>query len=176
MSLSDKCLSIDSHAMGVDTPCNEYIASRVQSRFSTPRRETFISSSFSFQTNLSRNSTHNGDFDQKNRSQSSFSLSTKPSNADTASSLLMLANSSMTTTTSVESSMESNNTSFPQVPFSFLPKEYREVNMEWALQMRPFIHIFQPHLASYTTDECFKPWLEFLRHIHLFISAESNPK
>ena len=42
--------------------------------------------------------------------------------------------------------------------------------------MRPFIHVFQPSLASYTTDEYFKPWLEVLCHIHLFIRAESNPK
>ena len=42
--------------------------------------------------------------------------------------------------------------------------------------MRPFIHVFQPSLASYATDECFKPRLDFFRHIHLFIRAESNPK
>ena len=42
--------------------------------------------------------------------------------------------------------------------------------------MRTFIHVFQTNLASYTTDECFKPWMEFLSHIHLFIRAESNPK
>ena len=35
---------------------------------------------------------------------------------------------------------------------------------------------FQPSLAFYTTDEYFKPWLDFLRHIHLFIRPESNPK
>ena len=75
--------------------------------------------------------------------------------------------------------MESNITFFPQVPFSFYQrstKKYKEVNMEWALEMRPFIHVFQPSLASYATDECFKTWLEFLCHIHLFIRAESNPK
>ena len=97
MSLPHKCLSIDSHAMGVDTPYDESISSMVQSSYSKHRGDTFISSSSSFQINLSRNSTHNGDFDKKNRSQSSFSLSTKPSYADTALSLLMLANSSMAT-------------------------------------------------------------------------------
>ena len=52
--------------MGDDTPYDESIASRVQSSYSTPRGKTFISSSSSFQKNLSRNITHNGDFDQKN--------------------------------------------------------------------------------------------------------------
>ena len=42
--------------------------------------------------------------------------------------------------------------------------------------MRPFIHVFQPSLASYTAKECFKPYLEFLGHMHLFIRKESNPK
>ena len=72
--------------------------------------------------------------------------------------------------------MESNSTSFPQGPFSFLPKRYKKVNMDWALQTRPITHDFQLSLASITTDEYFKPWLEFLCHIHLFIRAESNAK
>ena len=48
--------------------------------------------------------------------------------------------------------------------------------MERALQVILFIHVFQPSLSLYTTDECFKPWLELLCHICLFIRAESNPK
>ena len=48
--------------------------------------------------------------------------------------------------------------------------------MKWALQMSSFVHVFQPSLASYTTDECFKLWLEFLRHIYLLIRAESIPR
>ena len=48
--------------------------------------------------------------------------------------------------------------------------------MKWALQMRPFIHVFQPSLASYMTEECFKPWLKFLHHMHLFIRGESKPR
>ena len=59
ISLPDKCLSMDSHVMGVDTPHDESITS------GTAKDETFILSSFSFQTNLSRNAGHNGDFDQK---------------------------------------------------------------------------------------------------------------
>ena len=50
MSLLDKCLSMDSHAMGVGTSHNESIASRVQRSYSTPKGEH----SFLFQTNLSR--------------------------------------------------------------------------------------------------------------------------
>ena len=65
MSLPDKCLSIDSHAMGVDTSHDESIAIRVQSSYTKPRGEKFISSSSSFQTNLSRNITCIGDFCQK---------------------------------------------------------------------------------------------------------------
>ena len=71
ISLPDKCLSIYSHVMGIDTPYNKSIASRVQSSYSPPRGETFISSSSSFQTNLSRNITHNRDF-YKNNSVFSF--------------------------------------------------------------------------------------------------------
>ena len=47
--------------------------------------------------------------------------------------------------------------------------------MKWALQMRLFIHVFEPSLVSYTTEESFKQWLEFLCHMHLFIREESNP-
>ena len=68
-----------------------------------------------------------------------------------------------------------NSTSFLQIQFSFLQKKYKEVIMKWALQMRPFIHVFQPSLASYTTEKCFKPWLEFLHHMHLIIRRDSNP-
>ena len=66
MSLPDKCLSIYSDDMDIDTPQNKPIASSVQSSYSTPRGGTFNFSSFSVQTNLSRNKTHKGDFDQKN--------------------------------------------------------------------------------------------------------------
>ena len=80
----------------------------------------------------------------------------------------------MAATTSVGSSMVSTSTSFPQVPFSFLPKSYKEVNIKWTLQMRPFVHVLWPIFASYTTEESCKPWLEFLHHMHLFIREESN--
>ena len=65
ISLPDKGLSIDSFAMSLDTPYNKSIASMVQSSYNTSTGGTFISSSSSFQTNLSINITHNGDFDQK---------------------------------------------------------------------------------------------------------------
>ena len=52
MSLPDKSLCIDSYAMGVDTPYNKSIASRVKRSYKKPRGATFISSSSSFQTKM----------------------------------------------------------------------------------------------------------------------------
>ena len=82
----------------------------------------------------------------------------------------------MAATRSVGSSLMLDSTSFPQVQFSFLPKRYKEVNMKWALQMRQLIDIFQQSLTSYMTEDCLKPWLEFLHHMHLFIREESIPQ
>ena len=42
--------------------------------------------------------------------------------------------------------------------------------------MRPFIHVFRPSLASYTIEEYFKPWSEFLCHMHLIFRGEVNPR
>ena len=61
MRLSDKCLSMESHVIGVDTPHNKSIASRVQKSYSAPKGGTYISSSSSFQTNCSRNITQKWD-------------------------------------------------------------------------------------------------------------------
>ena len=69
-----------------------------------------------------------------------------------------------------------NSASFLQVPFSFLPKIYKEVNMKWALWMKLFVHVFQSSLTSYTTEDCFKSWLKFLHDMHPLIRAESNPR
>ena len=44
MSLTDKCISMDSHAMGVDIPHEESITTRVQCSNNTPRDGTSISS------------------------------------------------------------------------------------------------------------------------------------
>ena len=63
-----KSLSIDSHVMGVDTPHNKSIANRVQVSYNTPRGRIFNSSSSSFQTILSRDIIHNGDYNQRNLS------------------------------------------------------------------------------------------------------------
>ena len=115
MSLPDKYLSIDSIAMGVVTQYNQCIISRLHSSYSTPRGETFISSPSSFQTNLPRNITHMETL-IKHRTQTSLSLPTKPSNANTAASLLMLANYSMDATTSEGSSKVSSS-------IFFLPKK-----------------------------------------------------
>ena len=71
-------------------------------------------------------------------------------------------------TRSVRSLLMLDSTSFPQAPFSFFPKKYKEVNMKWALQMRPFIHDFQLSSTFYMTEYCFKPWLDVLHHMHLF--------
>ena len=88
----------------------------------------------------------------------------------------MLAKSSTATATSLGSSLVSQSTSFPYVPISFFWKKYKDVNMKWVLQIRPFIHVFQPSLASYTTEECFKSLLEFLCHLHLFGRGESKSR
>ena len=66
MSLPDKCISLDSHAMGVYTIHEKSITSRVQSSYMTPMDGTFISSSSSFQTNLPRNITNKQEIHQKN--------------------------------------------------------------------------------------------------------------
>ena len=30
--------------------------------------------------------------------------------------------------------------------------------------------------SIYTTEECFKPWMNFLHHVERFIRGESNPR
>ena len=58
MNMSDKYLSMDFHAMGVDIAHNKSLASMVQSSNSALRGGIFISSSSLFQTSLSRNIIH----------------------------------------------------------------------------------------------------------------------
>ena len=129
MTLPDKCISMDSHAMGVVIPHDESITSGVQNNYSKPRDKTFISFSSSFSKNLSENITNKQDIYQKNISHSFFS-SMKPSIADSACSLLLLKNPSMANKRSIESSLMLGGTAFPQVLFTSLPKRDKEVNMK----------------------------------------------